>query len=80
MGAGTKVSYKLARNKLYTQSDISDSAAQSSINNDTTVPTQIQDVTTNIATDSYYEYSNLSPQTYYLYSNRGLSCGGVYLI
>ncbi|MGO3616592.1 MAG: hypothetical protein ACTIN1_00005 [Pseudolactococcus laudensis] len=68
MGAGTKVSYKLARNKLYTQSDISDSAAQSSINNDTTVPTQIQDVTTNIATDSYYEYSNLSPQTYYLYS------------
>lgn len=65
---GSQISYKLSKNRLYTQSDLNSSAAQDSIENDTSVPTQVINVTIDVKTDSVYQYQNLPAQMYYIYS------------
>lgn len=74
----SKVSYKLGTKRLYSETDITAAAAQTSITN--AFPSQglwaQKDIwaTNNIATDSIYQFENLSAQTYYLYTKLEGAC------
>ncbi len=74
----SKVSYKLGTKRLYSGTDITAAAAQTSITN--AFPSQglwaQKDIwaTNNIATDSIYQFENLSAQTYYLYTKLEGAC------
>ncbi|GAX46504.1 hypothetical protein [Pseudolactococcus reticulitermitis] len=70
-----RVSYKLAKNKLYSGNDVTLGEAQNSIDKATSaegvLESPVINITSDVSKESTYVFQNLLAQTYYLYSKIG---------